>query len=89
MWPSPSWLCGIVQPPPNLLSHCPGAATRPIPIYSPRYVIPLFGMLLGASLTAVCLGLGELMAGLHGSAGDNVEMLLAHGASRHEVQPEP
>lgn len=58
---------------------------RPLPLYSPRYVIPLFGMLLGSSLTAVCLGLGELMAGLAGSAGDNVEMLLAHGATRHEA----
>jgi len=87
---------------------------RPIPFYSPRYVIPLFGMLLGASLTAVCLGLGmdgftscpaplredsvvgdglgggccssgELMSGLSGSAGDNVELLLANGATRHEA----
>lgn len=58
---------------------------RPSPWYSPQYVIPLFGMLLGASLTAVCLGLGEFMQGIAGSPGENVEFLLANGATRHEA----
>jgi len=61
------------------------AVVRPVPWWSSQYVVPLFGMLLGASLTAVCLGLGELMSGLGGSPGDNVEFLLAQGATRAEA----
>jgi len=57
----------------------------PTPLWSPRYIVPLFGMLLGASCTACCLALGELMNGLHGQAGDNIEFLLANGASCHEA----
>ena len=60
----------------------------PTPLWSPRYLVPLFGMLLGASCTACCLALGELMKGLQTTAGDSIEFLLANGASRHDAAKE-
>jgi len=56
---------------------------RPQPIYSPQVVIPLLGMVLGNSLTGISLGLDRFLSELRRRR-DEVEMLLAHGASRWE-----
>lgn len=57
----------------------------PDPLWSPQYAIPLVGMLLGNALTATSLGLGETMALLAGDGGDNVEFMLARGATLLEA----
>ncbi len=54
------------------------------PWYSPQYAIPIFGMILGNSLSGISLGLERLGQEL-GSARDQVEARLALGASRWEA----
>ena len=56
---------------------------RPQPVYSPQVVIPLLGMVLGNSLTGISLGLDRFLSELRSSRGQ-IEMLLAHGATRWE-----
>ncbi len=56
---------------------------RPQPYYSPQVVIPLLGMVLGNSLTGISLGLDRFLSELRSRRGE-VEMLLAHGATRWE-----
>lgn len=58
---------------------------RPAPWWSPRYAIPLLGMLLGNSLSAVSLALDQLLRDLR--AGGPVT-LLAFGATRAEATRE-
>src|SRR5690554_4408733 len=54
---------------------------RPDPLYDPRYVIPLFGMVLGNAMTAISLGLDTMMdAAIRQRSA--VEARLALGASR-------
>ena len=53
--------------------------------WSPLYVIPIWGMTLGNSLSAVTLGLGILVKRLGGEGVKDVEMLLSHGATRMEA----
>lgn len=57
----------------------------PNPLWSPQYAIPLVGMLLGNALTATSLGLGETMSQIAGDGGDNVEFMLARGATLLEA----
>ncbi len=52
--------------------------------YSPRYFVPLLGMVLGNSLTGVSLGLDTLLARLSEQK-DRVELELALGASAWEA----
>jgi putative ABC transport system permease protein len=54
------------------------------PWYNPQYVIPLFGMVLGNSLTATSLALDRFMEDLVGRR-DQIESLLALGATRWEA----
>lgn len=54
------------------------------PWYEPQYLIPLLGMLLGNSLTGVSLCLDQLLETL-AERRDEIEMELAHGASRWEA----
>jgi len=61
------------------------AVVDPDPLWSPQYAIPLVGMLLGNALTATSLGLGETMSLLAGDGGDNVEFMLARGATLLEA----
>eukprot|EP00658_Telonema_sp_P-2_P081949 TRINITY_DN853_c0_g1_i10.p1 TRINITY_DN853_c0_g1~~TRINITY_DN853_c0_g1_i10.p1 ORF type:complete len:325 (-),score=56.22 TRINITY_DN853_c0_g1_i10:199-1173(-) len=55
------------------------------PLWNPQYAIPLLGMLLGNCLTAASLGLGETMTRIAGDGGDNIELLLARGATLIEA----
>jgi putative ABC transport system permease protein len=57
---------------------------RPQPYYSPQVVIPLLGMVLGNALTGISLGLDRFLSELRARRGE-VEMLLAHGATRWEA----
>ena len=52
--------------------------------YQPQYTIPLLGMILGNSLTAISLGMGRLSEELLRRRGE-VETLLALGATRWEA----
>ena len=54
------------------------------PWWSPRYLIPLLGMILGNGLTGIGLGLDRCLDGLHRGRG-GVEVLLARGATRWEA----
>lgn len=54
------------------------------PWWSPRYAIPLLGMVLGNVLTGISLGLDRCLTDLH-DARDEVEALLAYGATRWEA----
>ena len=54
------------------------------PWWSPRYIIPLLGVLLGNMLTGVSLGLDRFVSSLVEKRGE-VEALLSHGASRTEA----
>ncbi|CAG9460835.1 unnamed protein product [Pedinophyceae sp. YPF-701] len=55
--------------------------------FNPQYSIPLFGMLLGNSLTALTLGLNHSLGKLHDKRHE-VEAMLALGASRWEAARE-
>eukprot|EP01063_Lacrimia_lanifica_P009626 TRINITY_DN16568_c0_g1_i1.p1 TRINITY_DN16568_c0_g1~~TRINITY_DN16568_c0_g1_i1.p1 ORF type:complete len:450 (+),score=137.07 TRINITY_DN16568_c0_g1_i1:72-1352(+) len=61
------------------------AFITPDPWYSPVYVIPLWGMTLGNSLTAVNLGLSKTLDTLCNDGSRDIEALLSHGASRWEA----
>jgi len=54
------------------------------PWYSPRYLIPVLGMILGNSLNGISLGLDASLAGFRRER-ERVELLLAFGASRREA----
>lgn len=57
---------------------------RVSPWYDPQYFIPIIGMLLGNILNGISLGLDRFLEGLM-TQRDQVEMLLAHGATRWEA----
>ena len=54
------------------------------PWYAPRYLIPILGMVLGNTLNGISLGLDASIAGFKNHRAE-VELLLAHGASRTEA----
>ena len=54
------------------------------PWYSPRYVIPLVGMILGNSLTGISLCLDRFLEHLDARRGE-IELRLAFGATRREA----
>lgn len=64
------------------------AIVRVHPWYTPQYAIPLLGMILGNTLNGVSLGLDRL-GGELSSGRDQVESLLALGASRWEAARGP
>ena len=57
---------------------------QPRPWFTPQYLIPLLGMVLGNTLNGVSLALDQLMEGLE-SQKDQVESHLSLGASRWEA----
>ena len=57
---------------------------QPDPPWSPRYLIPLVGMILGNALTGVSLGLDRCLQDLDEGRG-RVELLLALGATRWQA----
>jgi putative ABC transport system permease protein len=65
-----------------------GVIVRVRPWYTPQYAIPLLGMILGNTLNGVSLGLDRLGGELSGKR-DQVEALLALGASRWEAAHRP
>lgn len=58
------------------------------PWYKPQYVIPLLGMILGNGLNGISLCLDQLLETLTERRAD-IEMELAHGASRWEAARDP
>jgi putative ABC transport system permease protein len=56
----------------------------PDPWYTPQILIPILGMILGNTLNGISLGLETTLAGFRRDR-EQVEMLLAHGASRKEA----
>jgi len=58
------------------------------PWYTPRVMIPLLGMVLGNGLNGIAVGLDELLARLVEHRRE-VEMELAHGATRWEAARRP
>lgn len=58
------------------------------PWYDPQYAIPLLGMILGNTLNGISLGLDRLTEELR-SRRDQVDTLLALGATRWEAAQEP
>lgn len=60
------------------------AVIRVDPWYAPQYAIPILGMVLGNTLTGISLGLETLLGG-YSRDREQVELLLAHGATRQEA----
>jgi UDP-glucose/iron transport system permease protein len=54
------------------------------PWYEPRYLVPILGMILGNALNGISLGLETALAG-YVTRRDEIELLLAHGATRAEA----
>jgi len=54
------------------------------PWYTPRYAVPILGMMLGNTLTGLSLGLEVALEGFDRDRAQ-VELLLAHGATRAEA----
>ncbi|MFV1959101.1 MAG: iron export ABC transporter permease subunit FetB [Planctomycetota bacterium] len=54
------------------------------PWYTPQYVIPILGMILGNTLNGISLGLETVLEGF-ATRREQVELLLAHGATRREA----
>ncbi|TDJ75708.1 MAG: iron export ABC transporter permease subunit FetB [Planctomycetota bacterium] len=57
------------------------------PWYAPQYAIPILGMVLGNTLNGISLGLETVMAGFDEKRAE-IELLLAHGATRREASRE-
>jgi putative ABC transport system permease protein len=64
------------------------AIVQPDPWYKPQYAIPLLGMILGNTLNGIALGM-DRMGQEFDSRRDEVETLLALGASRWEAAKTP
>ncbi len=54
------------------------------PWYTPQYIIPILGMILGNTLNGISLGLETVLDG-YARDRERVELLLAHGATRREA----
>jgi putative ABC transport system permease protein len=54
------------------------------PWYAPRYAVPILGMVLGNTLSGISLGMETALRGFDRDRRD-VELLLAHGATRREA----
>ncbi|MDP6418549.1 MAG: iron export ABC transporter permease subunit FetB [Candidatus Krumholzibacteria bacterium] len=65
-----------------------GAVIGIEPWYQPRYFIPLLGMVLGNGMNGISLCLDEFLSRLD-EGREEVEMELAHGASRWEAALRP
>jgi putative ABC transport system permease protein len=61
---------------------------KPEPWYAPRYALPLFGMLLGNTMTGISLGLETLITTVARSR-TAIEARLALGATRWQAMAEP
>lgn len=59
----------------------------PTPWYEPQLLIPIMGMILGNTLNGISLGLETTLAGFRRER-EQVEMLLAHGATRAQASRE-
>lgn len=57
---------------------------KPKPVWNPRYVIPIVGMLLGNSLNGVSLSLNSITTALVEQQGE-IELYLSFGASKYEA----
>jgi putative ABC transport system permease protein len=54
------------------------------PWYAPRYAVPILGMVLGNTLNGISLGMETALRGFDRERAE-VELLLAHGATRREA----
>lgn len=57
------------------------------PWWDAQYVIPVFGMLLGSTVSGVSIGLNSAVDNVVGGK-ERIEALLAFGASRQEAVPD-
>eukprot|EP01065_Artemidia_motanka_P013214 TRINITY_DN1728_c0_g1_i1.p1 TRINITY_DN1728_c0_g1~~TRINITY_DN1728_c0_g1_i1.p1 ORF type:complete len:345 (+),score=71.28 TRINITY_DN1728_c0_g1_i1:137-1036(+) len=67
------------------IAICVCIVVQPDPLWRPDYVIPLWGMVLGNTVTGVAVGLNSLTEEISGTAGENLEILLCSGANRLEA----
>ena len=58
------------------------------PWYNPQYVIPILGMIFGNSLNGISLCLDRFIENIR-TRKDEVELLLAYGATKNEAVSEP
>lgn len=61
-----------------------GLILQPIPVWSPTYVIPIVGMLLGNCINGISLSLNSMLTSMVDSARE-IELLLSFGASSYEA----
>lgn len=61
-----------------------GYIIQPDPIWSPKYIIPITGMLLGNCVNGISLSLNSILTDFKEKANE-VELLLSFGASIHEA----
>lgn len=61
-----------------------GLILEPTPIWSPQYVIPIVGMLLGNCINGISLSLNAMLTSMVESSRE-VELLLSFGASSYEA----
>lgn len=66
------------------ISYAAFVVLRLQPWYTPKYILPIFGMVLGNTITGVSVGLNAALEELATSK-DRLERLLALGASRDEA----
>ena len=70
------------------LVYVSSVVVRPDPWYNPRYLIPLFGMIISSAMNAAALA-GERLAGEMESRSREIEARLALGADAVEASREP
>lgn len=58
------------------------------PWYTPRYLVPILGMVLGNTLNGISLGLETTFSGFVAER-ERIDVLLAHGATRWRAAREP
>ena len=61
-----------------------GFILRPQPLWAPKYVIPISGMLLGNCINGISLALNSILTGLKENATE-IELLLSFGATIYEA----
>jgi putative ABC transport system permease protein len=71
-----------------VLLYALNVLVKPEPWYAPRYALPLFGMLLGNTMTGISLGLETLITTVARSRA-GIEARLALGATRWQAMAEP
>jgi len=77
-------LAGIFGSAASVLMFAMVVVVQVEPWWSPRYAIPVLGMILGNSLTGVSLGMDRFVAGLTEERA-RIELILSHGGTPSEA----